>query len=716
MIFGAYSGPFVRTKRRTLRAVRTIWRSTTSRFTSKENMGQNMLAHRIVTCLAELPDLTRSPKLYLDYETDSGSTAPGGAESEPWRHARIAAVGVSDGIHVWTVTTDRMLRGPNRLPADNVIRWIADQVRAQHTRYVAQFIRVESHLSRAEGFPFNRGAMHYCTEIAAHHFADNLEEFNLEYLCEKLLGYTDQQRWKSRIMDFFRDCKLNRGQQPGNYAEIPTEILHPYMFCDVEGCVLLEQFMDLNFLAEQREALEQDFEAGMVLSDMNYEGIRIDKRRLLVGKFMHLKRKIELGERLSKNLGYEINPLSSDQIGDLLLNHHKLPVLRWNYTSSGKDDGEERSAHTATPAAMTNQVVKTTPSFDDDTLDLYLLRPDVQQKTGLVEVITDIAEYKTVQKRLGFVEAYLKQDEFAGQNGAFGRLHGDIHPCRAKGGRTTAARPNLQQCDSDAKLYLVPEDGDGFLDVDASQIEYRMMAHIMRDDGLIRGYTTSRVFDIHAYVQEWLHLKRREAKVINFGTAFNMGKVKLARELSHMTGGAISVEQAEQILEQYFSMVPTLKPTRRQAESLAKQRGWVKNFFGRRSHLTSRNAYKAFNRWVQGTAADVVKNRMVAVDKALRAAGLREYVKPKLLVHDELIWSVRHDLEICREALPLIIRTLEGFDRMRVPIWWEGAYTLPGSSWYDVAKLKDDKNLPALDAWGVPIKAPPQLLQIGGAE
>ena len=242
------------------------------------------------------------------------------------------------------------------------------------------------------------------------------------------------------------------------------------------------------------------------------------------------------------------------------------------------------------------------------------------------------------------------------------------------------------------KAFVEPDEGDGLFNIDANQIEYRVMAHYMKDVKLLEGYK-GRDFDLHKFVMDWLGIPRRPAKVINFGTAFNMGKAKLAREYSAMVGGTVTLDQAGKILDRYFTeIVPFLLPTRRDVEQVAKRRGYVKNFFGRHSHLEHRNAYKGFNRVVQGGAAEIVKNRMVAVDVALRAAKLERDVKWRLMVHDEIVFSIPNNLELLHTALPVIVKTLEGFDRMRVPFWWEGAWGV--GTWFDVAQVKDDKKLP----------------------
>ena len=633
-----------------------------------------MLKHVEVQTASTLPDLSHTKRLVLDYETDSGN--PKRAEADPWFGARIAMIGVSDGETIWTVGTDRCLRGRFRLPWENVELWLRDTISAPRERYVAQWIRAEAHLSRAAGCPLRRDAMWYCTEIASHHLQDTLLQNNLTFLAKHLCNNIEVERWEGILNLWLRDAGLHTGQKPGNFAEVPTELLSQYLASDVFATHQLEMHYEPLFDDRQREALYQDFQVNKILCDMQYRGVRVNVPKLQQAQFVLMHNLQTLSDALVAEIGHEFNPMSSTQLAELLINTYHLPVLRW-----------------------TDDTDKNRPSFDDDTLRLYLELPPLQPGGDLPQlrgIIEKIDQYRDKKKLLGFVEQYLELQRD-------GQLHSSVHPCRARGGRTTAAHPNMQQVPDLGKLFIEPAPGCALYDVDASQIEYRWMAHYMKDERLLEGYK-SRDFDIHKYVQEWLGIPRRPAKVINFGVAFNMGAEKLSREYAAVLGGKVSLEEAKQILNRYFNeLVTNLKPTRRDVAGVAERRGYVINFFGRHSHLERVNSYKGFNRVVQGSAADMVKNRMVAVDTSLREVHLENDVFFDLMIHDELIFDVPLTPEITRIALPLIHRTLEGFSRARCPIYWDGCFS-PGN-WFDAAKVKEDKKSAPVDYYGVPIRA-----------
>src|SRR3990167_10638309 len=111
-----------------------------------------MRPHINVTDLSQLPNLDHAPVIALDFETDSGK--PHKAEAAPWNGARIAMIGISDTKTVWTISTDRMIRGPNRLPAAPVFAWLKYTLGYGRKRIIAHWIRAEVALAQAEDCGF----------------------------------------------------------------------------------------------------------------------------------------------------------------------------------------------------------------------------------------------------------------------------------------------------------------------------------------------------------------------------------------------------------------------------------------------------------------------------------------------------------------------------------------------------------------------------------
>ena len=247
----------------------------------------------------------------------------------------------------------------------------------------------------------------------------------------------------------------------------------------------------------------------------------------------------------------------------------------------------------------------------------------------------------------------------------------------------------------EVKEFLLPDEGFGFLNVDASQIEYRFMAHYMQDQRLIKGFT-DRKFDNHEAVRDWMGLEERDhAKVFNFGIAFNMGAEKIARTYAIQMRTAknprvITIEDGLAVFKRYTEELPCLLPTRQMFARTARTYGYVRNFFGRKAYLPVDKSYKAFNRGNQGGAADLVKNRMIEAYAELARRGLLSIVEFLLMVHDELLVQIKTDNPVLLEyAIQTILDVLEGFTEMRVVFYWDSAFCV--GSWKDVAMCKKDK-------------------------
>lgn len=618
------------------------------------------MRNHFVKSAAELPDLSAAKTIILDYETDSGD--PKRPAVAPWEGARIAFIGISDGTELWTIATDRCKRGPNRLPWESVKPWLQTTLAAPRDKFVGQWIRTEVQLSRADGCPMNRAAIWYDTEIAAHHWHDTLLRFNLNALSEVLLRENDTLLLEDELLIWLRDARLGGTQKkPGNYAEAPSDMLSRYCGQDVITTWKVQQKLESLLQIDQRIALAQDLEFNKLLCDMAYTGLRIDREKLL---FLYVLLRVDLsqmGETFSRVLKYEFNPNSNPQVKELLIDTWHLPVLRWNQDTD---------------------ICR--PSFDDDALELYQQLKVLDDAPFMRAVIQLIDAYRDRNKTLSTVENILVA------SGADGRLHGEIHPCRCHGGRSSATM-HVQQLPKVLKWLIIPEEGHGFFNADASQVEYRWMAHYMKDPRLLEGYK-SREFDLHKYVQDWLKIERRAAKVFNFGVGFNMGAERLSREYSAVSKGAVSLDEGRAILKRYYNeIVPLLLPTRRDVENVAKSRGYVKNFFGRRSHLTALNAYRGFNRVVQGSAADYAKNRALAVEARIRNEGWQDLLTWLLFVHDEYLWDLPLDPGISSPIMVVAMEELEAFDLARLPMYWEGAWS--AGSWGLVAEIKDDKTV-----------------------
>jgi DNA polymerase-1 len=253
-----------------------------------------------------------------------------------------------------------------------------------------------------------------------------------------------------------------------------------------------------------------------------------------------------------------------------------------------------------------------------------------------------------------------------------GVLHPSYNPS-VRTGRMSCMKPNMQQLMAEAKDLIVPRPGHILLSCDYSQIEYRTIVHYIKDPDAIEAYNRDPDIDYHQWVADLCGIKRKPAKTVNFLMGYGGGKGRLISALSVDPDVVESIKamdphefkrlaeaRGNDIYNTYHAKLPGLKITTRQAEILCRQRGYVRNLFGRRRHLPPEHARKAFNTANQSSAADIMKDRLLAV----MAAGYEVIGS----VHDELIITMPK--EQYTEATRIdIARILENPSiQLRVPI------------------------------------------------
>ena len=239
-----------------------------------------------------------------------------------------------------------------------------------------------------------------------------------------------------------------------------------------------------------------------------------------------------------------------------------------------------------------------------------------------------------------------------------GRVHTSYHQAGAATGRLSSSDPNLQnipiRTDDGRRIRraFVAPPGRKLVACDYSQIELRIMAHLSQDPGLVRAFESGA--DIHKAtaaevfgrkLEDVTGNERRAAKAINFGLMYGMGAFGLARQLGIGRG------EAQDYIALYFSRYPGVRDYMERTREQAREQGYVETVFGRRLYLEYIRAGNqaqragaeraAINAPMQGTAADIIKRAMVAVDAWLAGQGGRAMMI--LQVHDELVFEVDAD-------------------------------------------------------------------------
>ena len=280
-------------------------------------------------------------------------------------------------------------------------------------------------------------------------------------------------------------------------------------------------------------------------------------------------------------------------------------------------------------------------------------------------------------------------------NASTGRVHTSYSQAVAITGRLASSDPNLQNIPVRTaegrrirEAFIAPA-GSLIVSADYSQIELRIMAHLSQDEGLLKAFAANE--DIHrATAGEIFGVEReavsseqrRYAKVINFGLIYGMSAFGLAQNLN------IERSAAATYIERYFARYPGVRQYMNDTREAAKANGYVETFFGRRlwvPEINSPNGMRragaeraAINAPMQGTAADLIKLAMIAVQGWLE----KEKLQTKLImqVHDELVLEVPEaELELVKEELPILMQNVAKLD---VPLLaevgvgnnWEGAH------------------------------------------
>jgi DNA polymerase-1 len=363
--------------------------------------------------------------------------------------------------------------------------------------------------------------------------------------------------------------------------------------------------------------------------------MNIDVTNTKVTQLKTLHRMSGIDLELEALLGYSIRPTSDEDCFDVICNAHGLPVIA--YTDSGA------------------------PSFDKHALKSYMAYPNAP-----VDVLKLMLEYRRLSTFNGtFLTSYLDLN-----------IDGVLHPsynASVRTGRMSCMKPNMQQLMAEAKALIVPRDGHILLSCDYSQIEYRTIVHYIKDPDAIAAYHANPDQDYHQWVADLCGIKRKPAKTVNFLMGYGGGKARLIGALSVDPDVVESIKtndthefkrlaeaRGNDIYNTYHAKLPGLKRTSRQAEQLCRQRGYVRNLYGRRRHLPSDHARKAFNTANQSSAADLMKERLVA----LMAAGYEVIGS----VHDELIITMPKE-QYTEQVRVDIARILESPSiSLRVPI------------------------------------------------
>ena len=390
-----------------------------------------------------------------------------------------------------------------------------------------------------------------------------------------------------------------------------------------------------------------------VLSNMQWNGMYVDKIELeQFGK--ELTNKLDVITKIIYEMaGEEFNINSTKQLGEILFEKMKLPVIK--KTKSGY-------------------------STDVDVLE-KLKKED--------PIIEQILEYRQLMKLNSTYVEGLKQYI----NPETKRIHSFFHQTITATGRISSTEPNLQNIPTRFELgkrvrkVFKPQEGCVYIDADYSQIELRVLASISEDSHMIEAFKKGQ--DIHKQaaskvfktpIDEVTKEQRSNAKAVNFGIVYGISDFGLGEQLG------IGRKQAKKYIDEYLTQYSGINQFMDNIKEEAKEKGYVKTLFNRRRYipeLKSNNymvrqfgARAAMNTPIQGTAADIMKIAMLKVFKEIEKRGLKS--KIVLQVHDEMMLEVPIGEQ--QEIQEIMKNCMESAADLKVPLVAEIS---EANNWYD---------------------------------
>jgi DNA polymerase-1 len=559
-------------------------------------------------------------------------------------HARIVGVSfaVTPGEAAYVPLAHDYPGAPEQLELDAVLAQLKPWLEDERAAKVGQHIKYDSHVLANHGITA-RG-YHHDTLLESYvleaHLTHSLEKLAERHLHRKGISYEDL-------------CGKGASQIP--FSQVDIQKAAEYSGEDSEMTLAVHQVLwpQLEHDARQRFVYESiEMPVSAILMRIERHGVLIDAALLARQSRELAERMVALEQEAYAIAGQPFNLGSPKQIGEMLFGKLGLPVKK--KTASGA------------------------PSTDEEVLAELAADYPLPAK---------ILEHRSFAKLKGTYTDKLPQMV----NERTGRVHTSYAQAVAVTGRLASNDPNLQNIPIRTpegrrirEAFIAPP-GHVIASADYSQIELRIMAHISGDEGLTRAFaqgldvhraTASEVFNVP--VEAVSAEQRRYAKTINFGLIYGMGAFGLSQALG------IEQKAAKDYIDRYFSRFAGVKRYMDETRARAAECGYVETWFGRRIYLPeikggsgprrSAAERQAINAPMQGTAADLIKLAMIAVQGAIDAE--RRATRMVMQVHDELVFEVPEaEVDWARHEVP---RLMAGVAQFSVPLLAEVGF---GPNW-----------------------------------
>ncbi len=496
---------------------------------------------------------------------------------------------------------------PDQLDRDTVLEALRPLLEDAQTAKVGQHLKYDANVLANHGITL-RG-IHDDTMLESYILDASGSRHDLDTLALKYLG--------QRTIHF--EDIAGKGAKQLTFNQVPIEQAAPYAAEDAEVTLRLHQMLsDKLNQAPSLATLYRKLEMPLVpvLSRIERNGALVCRGTLAAHSQELGGRILSLEAKAHELAGGPFNLGSPKQLGEILFNQLELPVLR------------------KTP--------KGAPSTAEEVLaELALDYP----------LPAVLMEYRSLSKLKSTYTDKLPEMI----DSRTGRVHTSYHQAVTATGRLSSSDPNLQNIPIRTeegrriRQAFIAAPGCKLVAADYSQIELRIMAHLSQDEGLLNAFaneldvhsaTAAEVFGVE--IDEVSGDQRRKAKAINFGLIYGMSAFGLAKQLG------LGRNEAQEYIDLYFARYPGVADYMARTRELAHETGYVETLKGRRLYLPEINARNrqrqqaaertAINAPMQGTAADMIKMAMLAVDEWLTGSTID--ARMIMQVHDELVFEV----------------------------------------------------------------------------
>ncbi len=575
-----------------------------------------------------------------------------------WATGRGYIVGVGVATDNWKGYFPIRHAGGGNLDEDIVLRWLRNTLASEKRDVIFHNALYDVGWLRREGV--HVGGKILDTIVAAPLVNENRYSYSLDNLGE---FYCNEKKDESLL----QNAALSFGVNPkSEMYKLPSKFVGPYGEQDAALTLKLWKKLKVEIKEQSLEKI-LDMECRLIplLLEMRWRGVRIDEEKAdTVSKKLSIEeQKIQV--EIKRKYGAEVNLWANASL-EGIFEKNKIWFPR---TAKGM------------------------ASFQKDWLEGH--------EHELPQLI--VRARKLNKARTTFIDKMIKDHCFNG------RIHAEAHAMRNDRGGTVSGRfsysnPNLQQVPardpeigSLIRSLFIPEEGCQWGVFDYSQQEPRLTVHYADRMNLagakdaVSLYTNENA-DFHQIVADMANIPRKQAKTINLGLSYGMGKEKLIKELG------IEELEAQALFQQYHAKVPFIRALQDQCARVAMERGYIRTFAGRRcrfnlwedryertlplpydeaiekygDNLKRSYTYKALNRLIQGSAADMTKLAMLGL--------WEEGIVPHLQVHDEVDISIENT-----EQANTVARIMENCVELAVPLLVDKEL---GSSWGETKEIK----------------------------